>query len=69
MKPPQPDLRALKTKARELFGHLPGVQGFGIGERALRVYVRDAEVGKGLPDELEGVPIEIVITGDVVATQ
>jgi hypothetical protein len=68
MNPPKHDLKALKTKARKLFGHLPGVLGFGIGERTLRIYVRDAEAGKALPTELDGVPIQIVITGDVIAT-
>jgi hypothetical protein len=61
------DLRALKAEARSQFGQVPGVEGFGIGDRTLRIYVRDNDVRKHLPTELRGVPLEIVVTGDVSA--
>ena len=31
-----PDLRAIKAAAKSQFGHLPGVEGFGIGDNMLR---------------------------------
>jgi hypothetical protein len=44
-----------------------GVNGFGLGERSVRVYVRDAAVRDRLPHEYQGVPVEVVVTGDLVA--
>lgn len=64
---PQSRLRVVKSHAREQLGGLEGVQGFGIGDRVLRVYVRSAAVKRRLPDTFEGVPVECVEVGDVEA--
>jgi hypothetical protein len=61
------DLKAIKASARREFGGVDGVNGFGLGERSVRVYVRDASVGDHLPHEYQGVPVEVVVTGDLVA--
>src|SRR5437016_4097677 len=60
-------LQVVKAAARSQFGDLEGVVGFGIGDQVLRIYVRNAEVGKRLPVEFQGVPVEVVVTGEVSA--
>jgi hypothetical protein len=60
-------LRVVKAHAKEELGGLEGVQGIGIGDRVLRVYVRNAAVRRHLPDTFEGVPVECVEVGDVEA--
>jgi hypothetical protein len=62
---PIPDLRAIKAAAKSQFGHLPGVEGFGIGDNMLRIYVADGTVRAQLPAEFQGVPIEYVVTGPI----
>ena len=62
-----PDLRAIKAAARTELGQTPGVQGFGIGDRTLRVYIHNQEVEQRLPASFQGVPIDFVVTGDVTA--
>ncbi|MFL6233706.1 MAG: hypothetical protein ACJ76N_11275 [Thermoanaerobaculia bacterium] len=61
------DMASIKAAAkRELHG-LEGVEGFGIGDRRLRVYVRDAEAGRRLPKTFHGADVECVVTGDISA--
>lgn len=61
-------LRHAKAAAKRDFGSMPGVEGVGIGDGVLRVYVRDANVIGQLPRSCEEVDIEFVITGDVRAS-
>jgi hypothetical protein len=61
-------LRVVKSQARARFGDVDGVQGFGIGDRRLRIYVRTASIGRTLPSSFEGVPVECVEVGDVEAS-
>ncbi|HZO89601.1 MAG TPA: hypothetical protein VFB38_14835 [Chthonomonadaceae bacterium] len=63
----KPDLRAVKAAAQSQFGQIPGIEGFGIGDGTLGIYVRNAEVRNQLPHEYQGVPVEFVITGDIEA--
>ncbi len=63
-----PDLRAIKAAAKSEFGHIPGITGFGIGARSLRIYVQDADVSKQLPTEYRGVPIDIIVTGEITGS-
>lgn len=65
--PARPDLRAIKAVAKAQLGQLPGVQGFGLGDGCLRIYVLNDEVKAKLPREFGGVPVEIVVSGDIVA--
>ena len=61
------DLMSAKSAAKRELGHIPGVEGFGIGAEALRVYVKNAGVRRELPDEFHGVPVECVVVGDITA--
>lgn len=66
------DLRAVKNKAKKRFGQIPGVLGFGIGENSIRLYVHDADVhvkfpGEEFPKDFEGVKMDVVITGEILA--
>jgi hypothetical protein len=61
------DMASIKAAAkRELHG-LDGVEGFGIRDHSLRVYVRDAEAGRRLPKTFHGADVECVVTGDIRA--
>lgn len=60
-------LRAAKRHAKELLTRVEGVRGVGLGEGTVRVYVRDAGVGAELPDEVDGVPVERVVVGEIIA--
>lgn len=61
------ELRVIKAHAQADLGDVDGVQGFGIGDRCLRIYVRTAAVRDALPDTFEGVPVECVEVGDIEA--
>ena len=65
MQVPGLSLQAVKAAAVRQFGGVDGVVGFGIGDRTLRIYVRNAAVRGRLPTEFQGAPVEIVVTGDV----
>ncbi len=38
-----------------------------IGEEVIKVWVREAGIQRAIPDHLEGVPVEVEITGDIDA--
>jgi hypothetical protein len=61
------DMRSIKAAAKEELGRVEGVEGVGLGENSLRVYVKNAEVRKRLPSEFRGLPVDFVITGDISA--
>jgi hypothetical protein len=63
----EPDLRSIKSAAKSRFGHVRGVEGVGLGEGSLRIYVRNTDIQKRLPSEFRGVPVEFVVTGDISA--
>lgn len=63
----QQRLRTVKAHAKKEFGAIEGVQGFGIGDRRLRIYVRGAAVRRQLPDTFEGVPVECIEVGEIEA--
>lgn len=60
-----PDMRAIKAAAKIRFANVDGVEGVGIGDRALRVYVRSEEVAEDMPKEFQGVRIDYVVTGKI----
>jgi hypothetical protein len=60
-----PDMRAVKAAAKSKFGNVKGVEGIGIGDRVLRVYVRTEEVAKDLPKEFQGVRVDYIVTGEI----
>ena len=59
------EMRAIKAAAKKQFGHIPGIEGFGIGENTLRIYVRDASVRDCLPASFQGVPLDLIVTGEI----
>jgi hypothetical protein len=61
------DLKAAKSSAKAEFSGVDGVEGFGIGDQSIRVYVRNHAVEQKLPRVFRGVPVEFVVTSNVVA--
>jgi hypothetical protein len=61
------ELKAKKRRAQEQLSKLPGVEGFGIGDGTIRVYVQSPQVKQSLPADVEGVTLEVVVTGDISA--
>lgn len=49
------------------YSNEPGVEGFGQGDGTVRIYVRSKDVGARLPREFAGVPVELVVVGDITA--
>ena len=61
-------LRSAKATAKAALRSIEGIQGFGIGDQTVRVYVRDTAVARQLPSEIAGVTVECVVVGDISAT-
>jgi hypothetical protein len=61
------DLFKVKAAAKDELGRIDGVQGFGVGDGSLRVYVQNAGVKQHLPSYFRGAPIECVVVGAVHA--
>jgi hypothetical protein len=61
------DLLALKEQAWKEYGHIDGVQGVGIGDNALRIYVRDSKVSQQIPSQFHGVEVHVEVVGDILA--
>lgn len=59
--------QAAKSAAKAAFGDIEGIQGFGVGDGTVRIYIRSASVGAVLPKELNGVPLDLIITEDLAA--
>ena len=62
-----PDFKAIKTDAKLQFKGVPGITGFGLGDKTLRIYVTNQKVREALPDVYQGVPVEFVVTGNITA--
>ena len=60
------DLLAAKAAAKKELGAIAGIEGFGIGADALRIYVRSATVQEDIPAVFHGVPVQCVVTGRIV---
>lgn len=63
----KPDMRAIKAKAKLEFGKIAGVEGFGVGDYVLRIYVSSARLKDKLPSRFQGVPVDLVVSGNIVA--
>lgn len=59
------ELTRAKTHTKALVLDVAGVQGVGIGDGTVRVYIKNASVAGDLPQEVDGVPIEPVTVGEV----
>ena len=56
-----------KTKAKQKFSKIPGVNGIGIGYNTINIYVVNDSVRCHLPREFEGYKVEIIVTGDIMS--
>jgi hypothetical protein len=62
-------LQQMKSAAKRELSGIPGVEGIGIGDGTLRVYVRDTDVIAQLPRAIEDVELEFVVTGEITASR
>jgi len=63
----QAQLEKAKQAAVKSLTSIKGVKGVGIGDGTLRVYILNDDIKASLPDAVEGVPIETVVTGEIEA--
>ena len=61
------NLLEIKQSAKQQFRHLPGIEGFGIGDGVINVYVNNPEVVKQLPTNFHGVAFNCIQTGIIEA--
>lgn len=61
----QSQLQEAKKAAKQEFQKISGVQGFGLGEACLNIYIRNPEVKRDLPSSFHGVPLNFITTGDI----
>ena len=61
------DLLTVKKAAKKEFQNIPGIEGFGIGDEVINIYVSNSEVAKQLPPTFQGVPLNFVLTGIIEA--
>ena len=62
------DLQRFYAQKRRVEGallELPGVQAVGVGDGTIRVYVTSAPPNPSIPRHVEGIPIEIMVGGEV----
>jgi hypothetical protein len=65
--PSSEELRRAKQRARERLSTMAGFGGVGVCDGTVRVYVRDAEAAGNLPVDIDGVPVEAVVVGEIRA--
>ena len=61
------DLLTVKKAAKKEFQNLAGIEGVGIGDGVIKIYVSNSEVVKQLPSTFQGIPLNFVITGIIEA--
>lgn len=59
------DLKVIKQAAKNTFGNIDGVTGFGLGQDCLIIYIRNADVRNKLPERFHDVSVYTVVTGDI----
>jgi hypothetical protein len=58
---------AIKKAAKREFGGIDGVEGIGLGDGTLRIYVRHAGLHQLLPKRFRGLDVDLVVTGDITS--
>lgn len=58
---------ATKKAAMLQYKDLSGVEGFGIGDEVINVYISDEEVIKRLPATFENIPLRFIKSGVIKA--
>jgi len=61
------DLPAIKKAVKQKFQHLTGIEGFGIGDNVINIYVSNSEVVKQLPNSFQGISLNCIKTGIIDA--
>lgn len=63
----KPDLATVKKAVKKEFQHLAGVEGVGIGDGVINIYVSNPDIIKQLPSTFQNVPLNCVKTGIIEA--
>ncbi|MDJ0659870.1 MAG: hypothetical protein QNJ42_10335 [Crocosphaera sp.] len=61
------DLLTVKKAVKQEFRNIAGLEGFGIGDGVINVYVSNSEVCKKLPPTFHNVPLNVINTGIIEA--
>jgi len=61
------ELKEAKKKISQMHSGAMGVTGFGVGDGTVQIYVKTEEDGKQFPATIDNVPIEIVVSEEIVA--
>ncbi len=61
------DLPTIKKAVKQEFQSLPGIEGFGVGDGVINIYVSHPDVAKQLPTNFRGVPLNCINTGIIEA--
>jgi len=64
-----PTLLIAKRAAKRKFGHIAGVEGFGVGHHTLRIYLSNAALCEKLPKTFHGVPVDFIVVEEIVAAK
>ncbi len=59
------NMQAIKAAAKNEFGNILGIEGFGIGGQSLNIYINNEEVKQQLPAKFQGVPVNYIVTGEI----
>jgi hypothetical protein len=67
---PEAEIEEVLDRNEQMLLSVDGVEGIGIqenpaGETVIAVYVRDSGVEKHVPSELEGIPVETILSGEL----
>lgn len=60
-------LREAKAHLRERIERLPGIMGYGLGDNKLVVYIGTKADRAKVPTEIDGVPVEVIVSGPIKA--
>lgn len=63
----RPNIIAAKVEAKKYVADRPDVLGVGVGDKCIRIYLKDEEGRLGIPDSFLGFPVEFVETGVIKA--
>ncbi len=59
------DMQAIKAAAKKELGNISGIEGFGVSDRSLNIYVNNEEVKKQIPTRFRGVSVNCIVTGAI----
>lgn len=63
--PEEINMQAIKAAAKKELGNIPGIEGFGISDRVLNIYVNNQEVKSRVPTMFHGVSVNCIVTGAI----